>query len=510
MSDENKENIEQKQEKQKIWNKILSLFSIGNLKKIWQKIWGKDLPEDITEIFPDDKSKSDINVNLYNKLKRKLAVKRFFVSLAIIICSYIVLNFLFNGIISTIKNNPAIACRNKPVCIYSGKKIRVDNKATKRIIESFNGYIFIITETINYKTKKSKFLFQIYNIKKNRIIKTLVNNNETFSYTRAIPISENEILFFSDNKNNSNIIYIYNINKNIFEQRKIDILKDSYMLTNYNNGILFTTNNSYAKNYFYGYLKDDNNLSKEESLFYLNFANLQIEKFPNFAKQPKYLPQREDILTLDNGKIIIPIRINDNSLFYAAEKRYSIWDHIELYIPEENKFIAIKDTKPLDNNLFNIKLKNGDILFINLDSTYIFKNNENKFVYASVEETIKNKDLVYRLSSTLDYVMGERITNLLLNKHKFIKIDNDKYLIACGNGVEFEKDYLCNKTVYFDYSSSTVSEGPKFIYPHRNSKIIKDENNKNKLIVVGGSKYIKRDYEIEEIINKRMQIIEKK
>ena len=117
MSEENKENIEQKQEKQRIWNKILSLFSIGNLKKIWQKIWGKDLPEDITEIFPDDKSKSDINVNLYNKLKRKLAVKRFFVSLAIIICSYIVLNFLFNGIISTIKNNPAIACRNKPVCI---------------------------------------------------------------------------------------------------------------------------------------------------------------------------------------------------------------------------------------------------------------------------------------------------------------------------------------------------------------------------------------------------------
>ena len=91
-----------------------------------------------------------------------------------------------------------------------------------------------------------------------------------------------------------------------------------------------------------------------------------------------------------------------------------------------------------------------------------------------------------------------------------IGFDNDKYLIACGNGVEFEKDYLCNKTAYFDYSSSTVSEGPKFIYPHRNSKIIKDENNKNKLIVVGGSKYIKRDYEIEEIINKRMQIIEKK
>ena len=63
MSDENKENIEQKQEKQRIWNKILSLFSIGNLKKIWQKIWGKDLPEDITEIFPDDKSKSDVNIN---------------------------------------------------------------------------------------------------------------------------------------------------------------------------------------------------------------------------------------------------------------------------------------------------------------------------------------------------------------------------------------------------------------------------------------------------------------
>ena len=77
MTEKNKENLEQKQDKQSILNKLLNLVSICNFKKVWQKIWGKDLPKDIKEIFPDDKFQENEQINFYNKLKRKLAVKSF-------------------------------------------------------------------------------------------------------------------------------------------------------------------------------------------------------------------------------------------------------------------------------------------------------------------------------------------------------------------------------------------------------------------------------------------------
>ena len=513
MSDD-KENIEQeKKNKQGVWKKLLGLNSIYKLidkfKILWQKIWGKDLPKDMTELFSNDKFEWQDQIDLYNKLKRKLTVKRFFVSATIVICSYVVLNFIFNNVVFAIKNNPTIACWNKPVCIYSGTKIKFDEKASRIIKTSFNEYIYVITELINYEKKQSKFVFRIYDTKRKKIIKKLINNSETFSYTRVIPISKNEILFFTDRVDNSGIVYIYHINENIFEQKKIDILKNCKFLSKSNRGIIFITNNSKAENRFRDYLKPNNILSQKESLFYLNFSNLQIEELPDFAKRPKFLPHEKDILILENGKIIIPIRINENS-FFSPENNHSVWDHIELYLPKENKFIAITDTKPLENNLFNIKLQNGDILFINLNSTYIFKNDANKFISASAEETEKNKKLIYQLSSDLDYIIGERINNLLYNKHKFIKIDDDKYLITCGYGVNLKKDYLCNKTVYFDYGLSIVDEGPKFIYPHRDSLIIQDINNKNKYIVVGGAKFIPYEDSYKEIINENLQIIEKK
>lgn len=478
------------------------------IKKMWIKLWGKDLPKDITEVFPDNKFEWYDQVDLYNRLKKRIAIKRFFISLVIIVISYFLLNYLFNSISFLIKNNPTIACWNKPVCIYSSKKLAIKQDAPKFSAKNYENLIFIVTEKINFRDYKSKFIIQVYDTQKDKFIKKIKINCTTFPYKTIIPISQNEILFYSNNKENDGIQNIYNIEKNIFRQIKIDLPIDVNIVTNYRNGILFITNNSKAKNSFNRTLEKDNKLSKKETLLFLDFSTLKVKTFPEFEKQPKFLPQEEDIIVLDNGKIIIPIRINRDS-FFNEKDNYSIWDHIEIYLPEENKFIALMDTKPLEDNLFNIKLNNNDILFINLKSTYIFKNKENKFVSASIEETERNKFLIENLNSTLDYVLGEPIINLLNKKHKFIQFDEDKFLVTCGRGVTFKKDYMCYKTVYLDYGNLIVEEGPHFLYPHRNALIATSKKDKNKTLVIGGYKFDKFKGKYRNIVTNRVQVIKK-
>lgn len=477
------------------------------IKKMWIQLWGKDLPKDITEVFPDNKFEWYDQVDLYNRLKKRIVIKRFFISLVIIVISYFLLNYLFNSISFLIKNNPTIACWNKPVCIYAGAKLNIDQSSSEFFINKYENTAFFITESKNYKLKQSKFITQVYDIDRNKIIKRIKKIYSTFLYNDIIPISKNEILFYSGAKKSNQIQHIYNIDKNIFKQEKINLPQNSYMLSAYNNGMLFMTNNSEAKNYFNRGLEANNILSKKENLLFLDFSTLKVEKFPDFSKQPRFLPQKEDVLILDNGKIIIPIKIEDKS-FYYGDDRTAIWDHIEVYLPKENKFISLTDTKPIENNIFNINLENGDVLFINLDSTYLFKNDENRFVTVSKKENEQNKLAIHEISYIANYSFGEEIRNLILHRHKFIKLDNDKYLITCGYGVTFKKDYLCNKTVFFDYTSKIVTEGPSFLYPHMDSVIYKNRN--NSLIVLGGVKYKSIPFSYKRILNDRVQVIEKR
>ena len=175
MTEKNKENLEQKQDKQSILNKLLNLVSICNLKKVWQKIWGKDLPEDITEIFPDDESKSDVNVNLYNKIKRNIALKRFIVIILMLFFSIVIFNYLFWLLSSYCKDQMIFSCFDKPVCIYKDFNIDIGSDKSKLIIEKYKELIFVINETVNYKSKpkQSKFEIKIYDVKKKKVIKNL-------------------------------------------------------------------------------------------------------------------------------------------------------------------------------------------------------------------------------------------------------------------------------------------------------------------------------------------------
>ena len=87
-----------------------------NLHNIWEKIWGKDVPP-AEDLFPEDLYAyyNPIYVKLVNKIK----LRRFFVSIIILILG---IYFLIN-ISDRIKNTPFLACLGKEVCITKGPKI---------------------------------------------------------------------------------------------------------------------------------------------------------------------------------------------------------------------------------------------------------------------------------------------------------------------------------------------------------------------------------------------------
>ncbi len=529
MSEENKENIEQKQEKQRIWNKILSLFSIGNLKKIWQKIWGKDLPEDITEIFPDDKSKSDVNINLYNKLKRKLAVKRFFISLAIIICSYIVLNFLFNGIISAIKNNPAIACRNKPVCIYSGPKVNYQSYISKTVKFS-NGDIFVVPyisntlifdhilyklytpstkvpfkqslikivynlkEKLSYKKDKYNVNAEIYSVKKNKFIK-VKNKLKTPKY---------HLKHLYKDENNNIILYNFKtIEKYLYDSKKFEpvnnnILNNYRILTQYKNFLLVTP-------FLYNNANRKIKHKMSSDLYLLNLENFELSSFPHLTMAPKFVPFDKDIITLKNGKIIIIFRDIEKGRYGfvdPAENKYKI-SHVEIYDSQLNKFVFCDNAENyLKQNLFYFELDNGDVLFINKHSSSIFLNAENKFVAVNEETEQKIRMAIAELNKLLDRSMGLKLEEPVYEVNRYIKLGKDKLLITCGRFAN-KTDEICKHSVFFDYRHMFSSIGPDFIYKHQYSEI--QEVGLNKYMFIGGNSF---QYSKESYPNKKVQILE--
>ena len=514
MTEKNKENLEQKQDKQSILNKLLNLVSICNLKKVWQKIWGKDLPKDIKEIFPDDKFQENEQINFYNKLKRKLAVKRFFVSLAIIICSYIVLNSLFSSIMFAIKNNPAIACWNKSVCIYAGPKLNnpSDYVATTKLengdIFIVNNYLFKNQHEVLYKLfcnknernqiceffrQKDNKISEVYNIKNNKFKKIkslkLHNNRHHLIYTNDL----NKVVLYSISKDKP--IEIYDSKSRNY------IAQESYgnkyiYLFQYKNRPVFITNNS---NYNNERLFNDE-LTDFENLVYFNVETNETEKFPSFSQKIKYIPIKSDIIITSNNKLIIPIR----QIKKDNKNKKENWDHIEIFIPSENKFISSFNIYALKDNLFYTELKNGNILFVNKDISYIFNDKTNNFEQVDLYTQNNINNLLEETNKLLYGYLGITLENQELEITKYIKISPDKFLITCGENSYLRKPFsVCKQTIYLDIENLNVTKGPDFVYSYFTSDIQKISN--DKYIVIGGANVNIFDSDCK--INKYTQII---
>ena len=126
----------------------------------------------------------------------------------------------------------------------------------------------------------------------------------------------------------------------------------------------------------------------------LDLKTFQYEFLPDFAIKPKYYPRIEDYTILENGKIIIPIRnvyCNNDVLFPQCTMKY---DHTEIYDPISKKF-SVETSDVLEDNIFAVDLPDGNILFINRTSSYIFNNKTNKFERLTKSEEKKYQKVVY-------------------------------------------------------------------------------------------------------------------
>lgn len=416
-----------------------------------------------------------------NKLKRKSAIKRFLVAVLIVIFSYIVLNFIFNSVVFAIKNNPTINCWNKPICIYNNSNINYPSYSNK-ILNLENGYLFVakhgygkysLIKNLRSKLQGAKYVdkdvSELYEIKTNKFHKIKQSYNEQ-SFYDIIKTIDNKIVFFPFNLTYKKI-QIYDFNKKEYEYKypNIDKDKEYRFLCKYYGNLLYISNNSDP--HYWEKKRDIAEITQDEKLYILNLSTFTLEKFSDFNIMPKYFPNPEDIRVLENGKIIIPIR----------NRKFSniIWDHIEIYNPQTNSFSSEKNIDIFKDNIFDIKLENNDILFLNKTTGYIFSNSENKFI--NQNEKLQNQNHIF-----INRFLNE-IKNILLVDNiedlKILKLSGNCFLIIRNSTYGTQYEDIFSRTIFVDYNNKIIREGPelKYIYPSDYFNI-----SKTKSIIIGG------------------------
>ena len=204
---------------------------------------------------------------------------------------------------------------------------------------------------------------------------------------------------------------------------------------------------------------------------------------------------------LDNGKLLISIidcKINK----YGLCSENQVVHHIEIYDPVANKFYAERKKDVMKNNLFTINKPNGDVLFINENSSYIFKKDTNKFEKADEEETRKNLEAVKRIKEKfrdlgLKFGVNQK---QYLSLTKVIKIAPEKFLLGCEYKQYVDKGFklptACKKTVYYDYGKNIVKYGPDFILDHLSEQEAISVSENLLILISGenGSAWVKNFY----------------
>ena len=497
-----------------------------NLHNIWQKIWGKDIPP-AEDLFPDDLYAYYNPV--YLKMVRKQRTKRFFVGFIILIVGF----NLIGDLITTIKNIPLIACLGKEVCIYRGPKLNYPSPRTfSHTLNDGNLFIIGISRGYNYNYHKitsfvprkllnlllfihfdsfdKKFdklipgyrnwSFELYDLKTKKMMKLSnlnVLNFQTKSENEDYLITKEQILKFD--KNAQTITDINSI-KTFGHNDDLDVYK--FYLGPYKNNILMVTN--YNKVFYIDALnaltlKYGNKL--DDRLLEFDVKNFKYKIFPKFAVKPKFFPYLKDLIILDNGKIILPIRTLKCKNEFPMRDCHIIYDHIEIYDPETNSFVAEFNNDVLNYNLFRINLPDGNILFINKNSSYIFDNKTNQFIKTQKQDEEKYQAAVSKIQQYLyDLMRIDFGENILSDgdKIKIIPLNNEKYLITCGDIYylhPYYKKQTCRQTVYYNFTKNEVKLGPKFLYPLYRCRL--HNQSPNELMAVCGSTSFGNDYNVD-------------
>ena len=510
-----------------LWFKLVAYSNekgiTEKLKVIWVKIWGKE-PDPIEEfdvyqygeLSEADKDSYMQQKDIYNKKLSKLKFRRFVLKTVMVILIFII----SGNIISTIRSSYLVNCLGKDVCIYRGPK-NPSPGYWQYSVNLGNGDIFLFSHS--YKPGISRELFDLlailrvfhivsadYTLKlKHKISNLLVPSGWDINlysakhkkfkkfknllepeFYPALLFRFNSAIYLIGLENKMRYCRKFNTKTMTTEDCSSNYLKYAkkykcrYIGAYNQNYSLFMSNNSHLYEKSFSNIK----LNKPERL-YLVDKNFEQYPLPDFAQQPLYAPPREDFKILSNGKIIIPIR-GGYRRDYITDYNFS-WDHIEIYNPETNKFTAEKNIEALKDNYFDIELPNGNILFINKDSSWIFNNKTDKFEKCSPDEIQKYKQLIRNIDNALVRIVGVRLSESVQGRTKFIKLNSNEYLLTCGyrsyeypNCVQPPCSPACNNTLYINFNKMEYKKGPTFLYPHNSSAI--ESINDNTTMVIGG------------------------
>lgn len=505
----------------KIIESLRNFFTKKNIKELCKKIWGKE-PEPVDEsVFddPDRYVKFDEwkdkqyweDKKRYKKEKRLLTLRRF--------CLSVILIFLLTGLIKSVnlfvKTNAFLSCVGRDVCIYLGPKRVYSNFMANKVIGLKNGDALILTYTgdnnyAEYYSKKYNRLSKINskrNIKINEYITRFGEHQRFFqSKPTALIKNSNDDVLIIDEKSP---LEIFDVKNKKFIPTDVNIFnytdnKTPYdYITHYKNQYsLIRTNNTRPK---YLYSPRDGfrtKLTKPEKLYLFNSDDYTLTEMPPLELELKYYPRPSDIIILNNGKIIMPIRYkykrfdpNEIGFNYYSNNSKPATDHIEIYDPAQNRFIAETNKDILKDNIFHIVQPNNDVIFLNKNSTYLFINKDNKFIKANEELTRRNQQTVEKLAKLMFEHMGVDIEEIFgADRARVVKLAPQKFLITCNIGHMFAFDNTgdpnnaivplnksnlrgyeivqsCRNTVYFDYKNNIVKKGPKFLQQHFSAAI---------------------------------------
>ena len=531
-------------------DKIINLYHkiLEVLKNCFDKLWGDDLP-DIDALFPPALYKVSEMHTLYEKEQRKLYIRRFFSSVLFVVILLAVLNISLNVIqyvVYKISNNKFVLCWNKPVCVYRGAKLAYTvyevNQVEKLedgkfLFSSFSPYRkyswFSAKDYDNYanytsfsKMEPNEIIhepsFQVYDVKKNKFQKLNIPI-ENFSKEEK----ENFQKEFYYNKKNKNILfigssyfytkeyldkpfYIYNWEDKSFTTGEVIVPKNKRFSCpdKYNDDKLLCISENtdyltyeelnsgkYSREFIYKYHSRDRfDITEKEMLYTFDLSTFRIEYFADFDVNPKYYPAFKYKIFLKNGKFIIPI-------FKDKYNKPRQWDHIEIYDPITRKMYAEFNTDIFEKNILKVEDKNGDLIFLNKNNSYILKNNSTKFEQSSdyklneYNQEIVNKILnlakkQFNVSKKSNF--AEYIDTLPLSDGKFLMVYSDeqrrKSVKEISTFIEFPNKKLY-RTIYIDYHNNIVSIGPDLPLKLKDmtSKTITQIGD-NKYLIVGGQR----------------------
>ena len=517
--------------------KIKEKFTKEKLIGYWQWLWGKE-PEPVDEsVFEDPDRYIKVeeyddsywkDEKRYKREKRNLRIRRFFVSICVVflvIGSMVTLRWtVLESVRHAIAGNRFLMCMGKDVCIYEGP--RVNYPEIERIALNLDhGDIFVInTRKINYlyrclfdrfermikyysgyykklnsrnNTNKESDLYQIeyYDYKKKKFFK-IKNGFIKDNYWKLAKNSVGNVLLIPSKRvtympGASNIV--------IFDKKTKQFSRTNFKM--WDKKILYEFISQYSDNKALIRKKYKNRYGE---YYFLNLDDFTIEKLPEFVLYQKqnyasggwsyqYNTKTagfHEYKFLKNGKILFLIT-DCNMSFYnncIASKKLK---YIEIYDPSKNKFFISKNIMALKNNVFEIELDNGDILFINEDSSYIFKNKTNTFVKANIEEENRNNKTVRNLKDILN--LNGIKTNF--NDSKFLnilEITPKNFVIMCGPRQTIgEVSNECKQTIYYDYEKNMLSFGPRFIYNPVSFSAPALNMHNNEFIFLGGGEPFK-------------------